>query len=74
MVTVPQKIPDRGKVLWEINRVLKPGGILAVTEFLPDPDYPWHLTTIKLCQHEGFIPDGNLGNLWNYTVRFKKPF
>ena len=72
MVTVLQEIPDRGKALREIKRVLKPGGILAVTEFLPDPDYPLRSTTIKICQREGFILDGNLGNLWNYTVRFRR--
>jgi len=73
MVTVLQEIPDRGKALREIRRVLRPGGILAVTELLPDLDYPWRSTTIKICQREGFILDASLGNLWNYTVRFKKP-
>jgi len=73
MVTVLQEIPDKGKALREIGRILKPGGILAVTEFLPDPDYPLRSTTIKICQREGFVLDDNLGNLWNYTVRFKKP-
>ncbi len=72
-VTVLQEIPDRSRALREISRVLKPGGILAVTEFLPDPDYPWRSTVIKICQREGFILDANLGNLWNYTVRFRKP-
>ena len=73
MVTVLQEIPDRGKALREIRRILKPGGILAVTEFLPDPDYPLRLTTIRIGQREGFVLNDNLGNLWNYTVRFKKP-
>ena len=73
MVTVLQEIPDRSRALREISRVLKPGGILAVTEFLPDPDYPWRSTVIKICQREGFILDASLGNLWNYTVRFRKP-
>lgn len=73
MVTVLPEIPDRGRALREVRRVLKPDGILAVTEFLPDPDYPLRSTTIKLCQHQGFVLDDNLGNLWNYTVRFKKP-
>jgi len=48
-------------------------GMLAVTEFPPDPDYPLRSTTIRLCQREDFILDDNSGNLWNYTVRFKKP-
>ena len=73
MVTVLMEIPDRSRALREIKRVLKPGGILAVTEFLPDPDYPLRSTAIKICQREGFILDGNPGNLWNYTVRFRKP-
>ena len=73
MITVLPEIPDRGRALREIKKVLKPGGILAVTELLPDPDYPLRSTTIKLCQREGFVLDSNSGNLWNYTVRFKKP-
>jgi len=74
MITVLPEIPDRGRALREIKRVLKPDGVLAVTEFLPDPDYPLRSTTIKICQREGFVVDDNMGNLWNYTVRFKKPF
>jgi len=49
MITVLQEIPDRGRALREVGRVLKSGGVLAVTEFLPDPDYPLPSTTIKTC-------------------------
>jgi len=73
MVTVLEEIPDRSRALREVKRVLKPGGILAVTEFLPDPDYPLRSTVIKTCQREGFVLDASLGNLWNYTIRFRKP-
>ena len=72
MVAVLPEIPDRGRALREVKRVLKAGGTLAVTEFLPDPDYPLRSTTIKICRSEGFVLDGNSGNLWNYTIRFKK--
>ncbi len=73
MVAVLEEIPDRGKALREVKGVLKPGGILSVTEFLPDPDYPLRSTVIKTYQHEGFVPDDSLGNLWNYAVGLKKP-
>jgi len=73
MVTVLQEIPDRSKALQQIRRVLEPGGVLAVTEFLPDPDYPWKSTTIKMGRQAGFVLDGASGSVWNYTVRFRKP-
>jgi ubiquinone/menaquinone biosynthesis C-methylase UbiE len=73
MVTVLQEIPDRNKALAEVKRVLKPGGLFAVTELFPDPDYPWKSTTIKLGVGAGFVVDKISGNFFNYSVRFKKP-
>lgn len=70
-ITVIQEIPDKNRVLKEIIRVLKPYGILAVTEFLPDPDYPLKSTTIRLGEEAGLILDKVEGNFWHYTVRFK---
>jgi len=72
MVAALQEIFDRGRALREARRVLKPDGILAVSELLPDTDYPLRSTTIRLVQQEGFVLNGNSGNFWNYTVRFKK--
>lgn len=71
-VTVLQEIPDRQKALIEARRVLKPGGYLAVTEILPDPDYALKSIVIKQGLTAGFMLDRVLGNFWNYTVRFKK--
>lgn len=73
MVASLQEIYDRDRALREVLRVLKPDGILAVTEFLPDTDYPRRSATIKLCQQEGFVLNDKLGNFWDYTVRFRKP-
>jgi ubiquinone/menaquinone biosynthesis C-methylase UbiE len=73
MVTVLMEIPDRGRALREVERVLKPGGILAVTEFFPDPDYLLRATVIKIGEREGFVFDESQGSFWNYTVKFKKP-
>ena len=72
-VTVLEEIPDKHKALSEVWRVLKPGGLLAVTEQLIDPDFPLKSTTVKLGQAAGFVLDSSKGNLWTYTVRFKKP-
>ncbi len=70
MVSVFQEIPDTAKALKEIKRVLKTGGILAISEFFIDPDYPLRSTTIKQGERGGFKFDGLFGNFWNYTVRF----
>ena len=73
MITVLPEIPEQGRALAQVLRVLKPGGILAVSEFLPDPDYPLRSTTVRRGLAAGFELDAALGNFWTYTVRFKKP-
>lgn len=72
MITVFQEIPDRDRTLAEALRVLKPGGLLAITEWFFDPDYPLMSTTIQQGTRAGFVVDAALGNWWTYTVRFKK--
>jgi ubiquinone/menaquinone biosynthesis C-methylase UbiE len=72
MITVFQEIPDRDRTLAEVLRVLKPGGLLAITEWIFDPDYPLMSTTVKQGTQAGFAVDAVLGNWWTYTVRFKK--
>jgi ubiquinone/menaquinone biosynthesis C-methylase UbiE len=73
LITVLEEIPDRRRALHEIMRVLRPEGMLAVTEFLPDPDYPLRRTTIRTVTDSGFLLDAQDGDLFNYTVRFKAP-
>ena len=38
MITVLPEIPDKDRALKEIRRILKPDGILAISENLIDPD------------------------------------
>jgi SAM-dependent methyltransferase len=71
MVTVLPEIPDQARALAEIHRVLRREGTLAVTEFLPDPDYPLAMTTIRRGLDAGFAVEALEGNLWTYTVRFR---
>jgi ubiquinone/menaquinone biosynthesis C-methylase UbiE len=72
MVAVLQEIPDKQRALREVYRVLKNNGILAVSEFLPDPDYPLRSTTRRMCEEAGFRLKGNYGNIFNYTLQFEK--
>lgn len=71
-IAVLQEIPDKQRALKEVRRVLKPGGVLAVTELFQDPDYPLRSTTIRDGASAGFEVQASLGNFWYYTIRFKK--
>lgn len=73
MITVLQEIPDRVRALKEVKRVLKNNGVLAVTELLVDPDYPWQKTTIKMVTGAGLKLQQVHGNLLNYTIAFVRP-
>lgn len=72
MVTVLGEIPDKRKALCEIRRVLKDDGLLAIGEFLPDPDYPKRETVIGWCKESGFALFEQYGNLLHYLLTFKK--
>lgn len=72
MVTVLQEIPDRQRALIEARRVLAPGGVLAISEWVFDPDYPLRASTVRQSQQAGFMLDGAPGNFWTYTVRLRK--
>ena len=72
MVTVFGEIPDHYKALKEIKRVLKPGGILAITELFLDPDYLLKSTVTKKGEEVGFVLEKISGSFWHYTIRFKK--
>lgn len=71
MVTVLGEIPDRQRALAEIKRVLKPDGMLSVTELFIDPDYPRQATVIRWCQQARFYLVGSHGNWFNYTLNFR---
>jgi ubiquinone/menaquinone biosynthesis C-methylase UbiE len=72
MIAVLAEIPDRKKALLECKRVLKDNGLLAIGEFLPDPDFPRRKTVIRWCKHAGFELVSEYGGALHYVLTFKK--
>jgi ubiquinone/menaquinone biosynthesis C-methylase UbiE len=72
MIAVLAEIPDKKKALVEIKRVLKDDGLLAIGEFLPDPDYPRRKTVIRWCEDAGFKLDRENVGVLHYVLTFNK--
>jgi len=72
LVTVLPEIPDRQRALAELHRVLKPDGVLSITEEFLDPDYPLARTTIRWAEKASFELAERHGNWWVYTLNFRK--
>lgn len=72
LVTVLPEIPDQGRALAELHRVLKPGGVLSITEEFADPHYPFPSETIRRIEAAGFRLQQRFGNWWIYTLNFAK--
>lgn len=72
LMSVLGEIPDRERALAEVSRVLKPDGLLAVGEIMPDPDFSMPQTVVRWCRPNGFqLVDLN-GTLLHYVALFKK--
>ena len=73
LVTVLGEIPDRERALREVFGSLRPGGVLSITEVLPDPHYQSLGTVRQLAARVGFRADRVHGRLPTYTVNLVKP-
>ena len=73
LVTVLGEVPDREAALGEIYTALKPGGIVSITEAIPDPHYQSRDSVYSLAQAAGFRPLHYHGNWLTFTVNFVKP-
>ncbi len=73
LVDVVGEIPDKSVFFRECMRVLKPGGTLAVTEQINDPDFRLPSTVRTLATDAGLREEGLEGLLWwTYTARYRK--
>jgi ubiquinone/menaquinone biosynthesis C-methylase UbiE/uncharacterized protein YbaR (Trm112 family) len=72
LVTVLGEIADQHRALAELHRVLRPGGILSITEEFSDPDYPFAWETIRKAEVAGFRLCARFGNFLVYTLNFEK--
>jgi ubiquinone/menaquinone biosynthesis C-methylase UbiE len=72
LVAVFGEIVKQHEFLSEAYRVLKPGGVLSISEHLPDPDFS-QFTKVKLIvERGGFRFFERHGVRWNYTANFTK--
>ncbi len=73
LVTVLGELPDRLGGLREIFAALRPGGMLSVTEVLPDPHYQSQATVRDLAEDAGFEVRDVYGKSLAYTMNLVKP-
>jgi len=73
LVTVLGEIPDQASALQEINRALKPGGLLSVTEVIFDPHFQRQEAVRRLAETAGFREKERFGHKLAYTLHFQKP-
>ncbi len=72
LVTVLGETPDRAAVMGEIHKALKPGGRLAVAEYLPDPDFQTQTAVRRYALAAGFKEAGITGKPWGYILILEK--
>ena len=72
MIACLPEIPNPLKVLKECNRILKPDGMLSLSELAPDPDYPRRKTEKNWAEEAGFKLVDEFGNWFTYQLNFAK--
>lgn len=72
MVTVFGEIEAQDAFLAEAARVLRPGGVLSITEHHPDPDFEPAAAVAARLERHGFAPEAPVGWRWAYTLSARK--
>lgn len=72
LVSVLGEVENRADYLREFQRLLKPNGLLSISELAGDPDKITLEALGQLLQPHGFQAAGCFGNKRNYTINFIK--
>jgi len=73
LVSVLGEVPNRHLCLQELYRVLRPDGLLSITEQFHDPDFIPIDEILRIAKEERFRHERTYGGGKNYTINFRKP-
>ncbi len=73
LVTVFGEVAEPRKCLQGLYRVIRPGGLLSITEHLPDTDFSTFSRIRSVVEGEGFVFTERFGRPWCYTANFRRP-
>ncbi len=73
LVTVLGEIAQQEVALREIFQALKPGGLLSITEIIPDPHYQSRRRVRRLAESVGFEYRDTMGPWYAFTMNFTRP-
>lgn len=72
LVAVLGEVPNASRCLAALRGILRPTGILAIHEHLPDPDFISIGKLKELARDAGFRFERSHGAAWNYTAVFRR--
>ena len=72
LVAVLGEIENKEDYIKEFHRILKPGGLLSISELPADPDRMHREEIARLLEKEGFRFDHYFGHRRNYTIHYRR--
>ena len=73
LIALLPMLAHKRKALEELRRVLKHGGLLMVSEELPEPEYVPPFVVHRWCRGAGFEEVARYHERWFYTLIFRNP-
>jgi ubiquinone/menaquinone biosynthesis C-methylase UbiE len=72
-IAVLPMLRHKDQALHELRRVLKPDGVLVVSEEILEPEYVPAALTKRWCRRAGFTLTGQIRTGWWYMLLFRRP-